>query len=75
MRATRVHAFHQRKGLLEQLHFAPCFFVFRPKDNQTARVPGAGALFGQDEAARGEIRLGTTRSASNQNYEACPRGK
>ena len=27
------------------------------------------------EAACGEIRLETTRSASNQNYEACPRGK
>ena len=33
------------------------------------------SFFGQDEAARGEIRLETTRSASNQNYEACPRGK
>ena len=63
------------KGSAGTAALCPCFFVFRPKDNQTARVPGAGALFGQDEAARGEIRLGTTRSASNQNYEACPRGK
>ena len=57
---------------------APCDLIKRGQtegQSDGTRVPGAGALFGQDEAARGEITLETTRSASNQNYEACPRGK